>query len=83
VATNATLHAIRSEVLRARAKFPKNRKLLAALTEEVGEVARALLQDGNGQMSRDEAVQVAAIAVRIIEEGDADFDNLSNEERQP
>ena len=77
-----TLDAIAAEVTRARLKFPGNRHLLAALTEEVGELAQALLQ---GKPRADvvlEAIQVACVAVRIIEEGDASFAALTDEERQ-
>lgn len=69
-----TLTAIGAEVMRARVKFPGNVHLLAALLEACGELAKALLE----QMPKDEidlqAIQVAAVAVRIIEEGDSDFE---------
>jgi hypothetical protein len=68
-----TMDDISAEVERARAKFPGNKHLLAALFEEGGELAAALLQD-DVKESRKEAIQVAAVAVRIIEEGDAAFD---------
>ena len=74
--------ALRAEMSRGRAKFPTNRKLLAALVEEVGELARALLQEGNSDHAIDEAIQVACVAMRIAVEGDADFDNLATEHRQ-
>jgi NTP pyrophosphatase (non-canonical NTP hydrolase) len=41
---------------------------MAILTEEVGEVAKALL-DGDGL--REELIQVAAVAIRWVEELDA------------
>lgn len=69
-----TLAAVRAEVLRARAKFPGRAHMLAALTEEVGEVARALLQREGRERVRAEAIQVACVALRIAEEGDGDFD---------
>lgn len=69
----ATLSAISDEVQRARTKFPNNHKMLAALVEEVGELAQALLQRRPIEAIRKEATQVACVAVRIIEEGDADF----------
>lgn len=72
-----TLFAIAEEVTAARKKFPTNEDKLAALTEEVGELANALLEDkyGNGtpEHVRSEALQVAAMAIRIYEEGDAGF----------
>lgn len=69
----STSTAIHNEVARARAKFPNNAHLLAALVEEVGELAKALLEGGNSVDAKAEAIQVACVAVRIIEEGDADF----------
>jgi ribosomal protein L21E len=68
-----TLEEISAEVKRARIKFPKNEHLLAALMEEVGEVAKAYLEGEPIENIRNEACQVAAVAVRIIEEGDSDF----------
>jgi len=72
-AEGLTLDAINAEVMKARLKFPGNAKLLAALVEEVGELAKALLQRRPKDEIEREAIQVAAVAVRIIEEGDADF----------
>jgi hypothetical protein len=68
-----TIDAINAEVMRARMKFPSNAKMLAALVEEVGELAKALLQRMPTDEVRKEAIQVACVAVRIIEEGDSDF----------
>ena len=82
----ATVRELDEEVERARTKFPKNAFLLAALTEEVGELARALLQrkTGTGKGSiKAEALQVACVALRIYEEGDATFANLTDEQAQP
>lgn len=80
--TELTLKSIGDEVARAREKFPDATHALAALQEEVGELANALieLQRGNAACAADgadavraEAIQVAAMAVRIIEEGDPEF----------
>lgn len=68
-----TLDLVAEEVKRARAKFPRNAHMLAALVEEVGEVARALLDGEGGHRVREEAIQVACVAVRIADEGDYDF----------
>ena len=68
-----TFDLIAAELKRARAKFPGNEHLLAALMEEVGELAQAYLK-GNVSEARVEAIQVACLAVRIIEEGDAEFE---------
>jgi NTP pyrophosphatase (non-canonical NTP hydrolase) len=78
-----TISAIKAEVTRARLKFPGNRFLLAALTEEVGELARALLQRRPREEWEREAIQVACVAVRIIEEGDATFDDVTSAEAKP
>lgn len=65
------LREVEEEVARARAKFPGNAHQYAALAEEVGEVARALLEGSDNL--REECVQVAAMAMRLAEEGDGDF----------
>ena len=70
-----TVEDIAEEVVRARAKFPDNRHLLAALTEEVGELAQAILQKKPREEVQKEARQVACVAIRIIEEGDSAFDD--------
>jgi len=60
-----------AEVLRARAKFPNGYDLNMALMEEVGELAAAQLQHEPQQRIRREAIQVMAMAFRILSEGDA------------
>lgn len=77
---NVTLRGISAETKRARKKFPGNRHILAALTEEAGELAQAILQKKDKKNINKEAFQVAAMAVRIIEEGDSAFDDLTDEE---
>lgn len=73
-----TLEELKLEVIRARTKFPDNALLLAALMEEVGELAKAYLQrQGNVSVQR-EALQVACVALRIYEEGDSTFDNITD-----
>jgi len=62
-----------NEIKRARAKFPGNEHMLGALTEEVGEVAKALLEQQSTEQLHHECTQVACVAVRIIQEGDADY----------
>lgn len=69
----AVFDMVFDEMQRARSKFPSNEHLLAALMEEVGELAQALL-DGHGrERVVAEAIQVACVAVRIVEEGDSSF----------
>jgi len=73
-ARKKTLKAISAEVQRARVKFPDNSHLCHALMEEAGEVVKAYLEGEPIENIRNEACQVAAVAVRIIEEGDPDFE---------
>jgi hypothetical protein len=78
-----TLEELAAEINRARKKFPRNTLLYTALGEEFGELGKALLQEGNGPSARREALQVACVALRILEEGDPVYDNLDSEARQP
>ena len=69
------LDNVRQEVFRAVKNFPQPNPTIAALTEEVGELARAGLDIRQGKSNDwwkvyDEAVQVAAMAVRMALEGD-------------
>lgn len=75
--TPLTAHELQAELARRRAKFPGNRLLIPALVEEVGELVDALL-DGDRNAVRLEAIQVAAVAIRIAEEGDATDYSRSN-----
>ena len=71
------LDRVADEVAKAREKFPSSAHNLAALIEEKGELVEALMANGNtGDGHADvlkEATQTAAMAVRIVEEGDADY----------
>ena len=68
---------IMNELARARKKFPGNKHQNTALAEEVGELSKALLEletdEATHQDVYDEAVQVAAMAIRVATEGDSDF----------
>lgn len=75
--------ALMSEVMAGRKKFPGNRLALAALVEEVGELSRALLQRQGRARVEQEALQVAAVAMRIFEEGDSTFSDVTDVEAQP
>ena len=77
-----TISALQNEVYAARAKFPTNRPLLIATIEELGELAKALAH-GTREQVEAEALQVASTALRIFEEGDASFDELTPAERKP
>lgn len=70
--TRAAIEALVKEIARARAKFPNNRHMLAALTEEVGELAKALVEED--EEWRTEAIQCACVAIRVATEGDGDFE---------
>ena len=75
--TEAFLEDVGAEIERARIKFPNSRLVLAALTEEVGELAQAMLKVAAGKWKPEriweEAVQVAAMAARCATEGDPSF----------
>ncbi len=65
-----------AEAKTARLKFPGPNPCLAALVEEVGELAQAMLHIREGKHSNwsrviAEAVQVAVMAMRCATEGDA------------
>ena len=69
-----------AEVMGAREKFPGSNPNFAALIEEVGELAKDLLQQSyephKGKTAAHvyrEAVQVAAMALRVACEGDPTF----------
>lgn len=66
---SALLTEVATEINRARKLHPTNEHLLAALMEEVGELARALLEK-DFDHARIEAIQVATVAIRIAEEGE-------------
>ena len=75
---NKFLEEVEQEAQRARVKFPSNNFLHAALGEEVGEVANAFMEYERGTGSsfthiREELVQVAALCLRLVEEGDPQF----------
>lgn len=69
---DSALAAVAAELERARAKFPGPNVTFAALVEEVGELSTALFSEGSGPV-REEAIQVAVMALRIILDGDATF----------
>ena len=75
--------AIENELILSTNKFPSNDHRLTELVKEVGELAKALLdqyEDATPERAEDynqeifaEAVQVASMAIRVMTEGDADF----------
>lgn len=62
--------AVLAEVKRARELFPGAGATNAALVEEVGEVSKALMYEPWDAVEI-EAVQVAAMACRLVTEGDS------------
>lgn len=76
IADEAFVDAVLNEVARARSTFPQPNPTIAALAEEAGELAKAMLHIREGKSTDwwcvyDEAVQVAALALRAATEGDA------------
>jgi NTP pyrophosphatase (non-canonical NTP hydrolase) len=61
---------VMDEVHRARKLFPTNAALMVALMEEVGELAKAMLDESDDRV-RAEAIQVAGLAMRVAIEGDS------------
>jgi len=69
---------IRDELKAARAAFPGSTHMLCAFMEEVGELAQALMEHDRNQGTSvqevmREAVQCAAMSIRIAVEGDENF----------
>ncbi|BAO53070.1 hypothetical protein KPP23_043 [Pseudomonas phage KPP23] len=65
---------VRAEVLRAREKFPGDRIMLLALAEEFGELIKASLDEPSANV-RKEAMQTAAVACRVILDGDGSVES--------
>lgn len=66
---------VRHELHSAQSKFPEPDGAVAALAEEVGELAKAYLQEPTERIYL-EAVQVACMAVRVAIEGDPTLDDV-------
>lgn len=93
----STVRSIDGELANARKYFPMPNPTFAALVEEVGELAAALLQltvqKQTGKISKNgpvndlnvamEAIQVAVMAIRVVEEGDPSFAYLPEEGLKP
>lgn len=72
------MNMVREELVSARNAFPGSTHMLAALLEEVGELAQAMIQHDRKQGTSvhevlREAVQVASMAIRLAIEGDDNF----------
>lgn len=72
--THFFIIAVQVELASARQKFPSSECSLAALTEEVGELAKAALSEPMRNVVK-EAIQVAVMACRVAVEGDETLDN--------
>jgi NTP pyrophosphatase (non-canonical NTP hydrolase) len=66
----ALMGEIIAELARARTKFPGDNVTTLALVEEVGELAKATFEESAARV-REEAVQVAVMAMRVVLDGDA------------
>jgi hypothetical protein len=71
--TNDFFDEVRAELARARAKFPGGPLTTIALMEEVGELAKATIEESQERVY-DEAVQVAVMAIRCAIDGDKSAD---------
>ena len=79
---------VEAELRRAIANFPQPNPTLAAATEEMGEVAKAMLHIREGKAHSwwdvyEEAVQLAAMAARIAIEGDPTIGCVPTAENTP
>ncbi|WP_338577245.1 hypothetical protein V8J38_16540 [Brevundimonas olei] len=64
------LDQVRAELTRARALFPGDLIMTLAMAEEFGELVKAVLDEPSSDV-RKEAVQTAAMAARVVLDGDA------------
>lgn len=68
---------VETELASARKKYPSNRFMLAALTEEVGESAQAMIDHSFGkdtvQHIYQELIQTMTVSLRLILEGSQEF----------
>lgn len=80
------IELVEKELLFAREKFPSNKHMLHALTEECGEVTQEMLNqyhilrrgiaDPVGELDRlvqKELLQTICMCIRVLTEGDADL----------
>ena len=83
------IKAVEEELLKARKKFPGNKHMVHALTEEHGEAVQAMLNqyhskeshmlyspedyDRNNEEIKKELIQTICMCIRVLQEGDSDF----------
>jgi hypothetical protein len=75
------LGLIAIELTKARRKFPSARGSMCALTEEVGELAKACMDEPLENVIA-EAVQVACMAIRVATEGDGTLNEIREKRGQ-
>ncbi|RPE74657.1 hypothetical protein [Vulcaniibacterium tengchongense] len=75
---DAFLAEVRTELIRARAKFPGDRLMTIALAEEFGELCKAVLDEPSANV-RKEAVQTAVMAARVALDGDSSVNEWRRE----
>ncbi|WP_345815333.1 Lar family restriction alleviation protein [Paraburkholderia sp. PREW-6R] len=63
------LSEVRTELIRARSKFPGDRIMTIALAEEFGELCKAVLDESAANV-RKEAIQTAVMCARVVLDGD-------------
>ena len=84
VSLGCIMENVRQELDGARSKFPDDEKLLHAMQEEAGEVTREFLQEhygkGSNQQVYKELIQTIAMCVRLIQEGDPEFNFIPDQE---
>lgn len=73
--SSGLMHEIFDELARARTKFPESDVTILALMEEVGELAKAAFEEPRARV-RQEAIQVAVMAIRVILDGDSSTNNI-------
>ncbi len=76
----ATVSEIAEEVIRSRKRFPSPDHLIVALAEATGDLAAVCLTHGpkSGE-AKYQARQLAALAIRLIEEADPTLEGLNRE----
>jgi hypothetical protein len=74
-AIDTFLNCVRLELMHALDKFPNPAGSMAALTEEVGEVAKALLDESQDDLYS-ECVQTAVVALWVAIQGDPSIDPI-------
>lgn len=75
IETSAFMRDVDAALAHARLKFPGTNTTLAAMVEEMGEVAQAMMDEPRTNF-RAECAQLAAMAIRLAVEGDHTIEAL-------